>query len=146
MSKITAYLSHHIRGPKGDQSTQEDRDNNREDAGVARQAIEWVHPKLNIYCPGEGDLWAGVAMRRGLLTIEQVLEIDCAIIDTMDCVLIYDRYNHMSGGMMVEKKHCCDTSKPFFYFRILNPATKVLLENFLTEVRRGKIQASNLGH
>ena len=121
---INAYLCHHIRGPKGDASTPEERDQNRADAvRVADNitlSIDNFMPGINIYCPGNNDTWVEVAYARKILTMDKILEIDCAIIDTMDCMLVYDKYkgHSRSSGMKTEIDHCEKVGVPVFSFEI----------------------------
>jgi len=117
---IEAYMCHHIRGPKGDDSTPEEREANRNDAIKVAKALESMMPNLSVYCPGGNDTWGEVAYSRGILTIDKILEIDCAIIDTMDCVLVYDKYPTRSGGMKVEIEYCAKMNKPYCSFTLVN--------------------------
>ena len=154
--RIEAYMCHHIRGPMGDKSTRKERDDNRADAVAVRKAVELTFPGLKVYCPGENDVWGEVAYVRRILTIQQILEIDCAIIDTMDCMLVYDKYGIPSNGMSTEINHCRDNAIPWCCFNTFSgvcggASSDVVssLGRFLEGVQRVKFERSeavDLGH
>jgi len=97
--KIRAYCSHAIRGHAGDKCPEEQRDFNK------AKAIEWgkklwlyFGSQLELYIPGANDDWAVVGLEKGYLTIDQVLDIDCSIVEGCDVLLIMD-WEGISGGM-----------------------------------------------
>ena len=101
--KIRAYLSHPIRGVYGDKCPEEQIKFN------CQQAIAWAKAlriyfgcNLEIHVPAEHDEHMLIAMKKGYLTIDQVLDIDCVIVSRRDVVLIANWEDHISGGMRRE--------------------------------------------
>lgn len=73
------------------------------------KAIEWgkklweyFGSNLELYIPGANDDWAVIGMKKGHLTIDQVLDIDCGIVELCDVVLVMNWQNHISEGMARE--------------------------------------------
>jgi len=60
------YLSHPIRGAKGDKATEEDMQKNRIAASIFATKLEW-ECGLNIYCPAEHDEVISILYRKGLI-------------------------------------------------------------------------------
>ena len=133
---MKAYLSHHIRGPKGDDSTALDRLLNRAEAMKCALVLRELIPDLQLYVPGEVDDWAEAAYTKGILTVTQILDVDCGIIDTKDVMLMYDWYYSPGEGMVYERDHCLKTGKPFFVFHDLAPRTLKKIKQFLEGVQR----------
>lgn len=112
MKTLTCYMSHHIRGPEGDSASHETQSKNKKHARAAAIRLRYEFPNLRVYCPGDQDDWADVGYRRGLLSMKQILDIDCAIIGERDVVILYDQYGELSGGMQIEKDHAVATDTP----------------------------------
>lgn len=131
---VKAYLSHHIRGPKGDDSTLEERISNRQEAVRVAQILRRYCPNLDLYVPGENDDWAELGLQAEILTGDLVLDVDCAIINTKDAVLFYDQYGQFGGGMKREEEHSIQINKPRFIFHDVSDATMKRLQEFLRAI------------
>ena len=117
------YLSHTIRGTQGDKATPGLMRRNMQAAiktGEHLDAyfLDWEKMyglcKINLYVPGVHDDFPQAAMAREWLSIAQVLDLDCDIIDTCDMMLV--RGNYISGGMRYEIEHAAEVGIPTFQF------------------------------
>ena len=79
------YFSHAIRGITG--SSEEIEKNCRLATANAAFMRAYLGPKFVVYCPAENDAFPQMAMKKSLLSIENVLAIDCALIEQSDFVL-----------------------------------------------------------
>lgn len=58
-----------------------------------------------------------IANEDGLLSIDQILEIDCKIIDNCEGVIVYvPEGDELQGGRLVEYNHAVSTGKPVCVF------------------------------
>lgn len=147
-NKLTCYLSHHIRGPEGDHATEETRMHNKQVAQMVGMELRRQFPNLTVYVPGDADEWAEVAYVDGLLSVDTILDIDCAIIDRKDCMIMYHQYDKMGGGMVREMNHCEHTDKPFIVIKDMSEESLMKLEDFLNGVATdGKTsKEASVGH
>lgn len=101
--KIRAYCSHSIRGYMGEKCPPEQRKFNKAKAiEWGKRLWEYFGSNLELYIPGANDDWAVIGMKKGHLTIDQVLDIDCGIVELCDVVLVMNWDDHISGGMKRE--------------------------------------------
>ena len=121
------YLSHTIRGTQGDKATPGAMRRNMKAAVKAGECLEayfldWEKMyglcKIELYVPGAHDAFPQAAMARGWLSIDQVLDLDCDIIDTCDMMLV--RGNYLSTGMIYEIDHASQVGIPTFQFDKVN--------------------------
>jgi len=103
------YLSHPIRGAKGDKATEEDMQKNRIAASIFATKLEW-ECGLNIYCPAEHDEVISILYRKGLIGEEDILEADCAIIDKCCGLIAFG--TDISEGMAHEIEYALKQGKP----------------------------------
>ena len=115
---MKVYLSHSIRGKKGDAATNADM---RECCNIAiaignriRAEIE----SLDLYIPGEHEFPpVGYLLKKGYITVEQILEIDNIIIDECEAVIIYvPTDDELQGGRKIEYDHAMNTDTPILVF------------------------------
>jgi len=101
--KISAYLSGPIRGFAGKAAPKELIELNLR-RGAAWEKALWLYfgNRLNIYCPHTRDVFPQVAMDKGYLTVDQVLDIDCEIVKQCDVLLVANWEGHISEGMARE--------------------------------------------
>lgn len=113
--KVKAYFSHTIRGPDGSAATEEDaRRNCKEAVEVAKWLRESI-PELEIYVPGEHEFPpVGILLHKGYITVEQILEVDCMIIDEQDLLVVLVKDGWMGGGIGIEMAHAKKNAKPIF--------------------------------
>ena len=104
------YMSHLIRGPKGEAATKKDIDYNIKthiNIGTQIKAylIDWEKmsglPKCDLYIPAEHDEFVQIAYNKKYMNEEQILDVDCAIIDKCDLLIAYGDFRQ-SRGMQVE--------------------------------------------
>ena len=132
---MKVYLSHPIRGLKGSAATEEDFIANNAKAHAFARKVRDLFPEIDLYVPGEHDEFVSLAYRAGMLTVEQILDVDKMIIDSCQGVIYYNFEGTMSGGMVVEFDHNIDIGIPHIEIRsIVNTvyfcsAIEVLLED-----------------
>jgi hypothetical protein len=75
---------------------------------------------IDLYVPGEHEDFVNIAYRDKYLTIEQLLEIDCKIIDGVDLVIFFapDKMQ-LSPGMQVEYDHAMTHGKRTYVYERL---------------------------
>ncbi len=89
---------------------------------------------LDLYIPGgPTEEFVHIILKDGYLSREQVLVIDCKIIDTCEGVVIYvPEGDELQGGRLVEYDHAVSTGKPVCVFADVGQAvafiTKLILE------------------
>ena len=110
---LRVYFSHPIRGTKGAAATDEDMAHNIERAAAVVKALRLEFgPALEIYFPGEMDEFVQKAFRKGYITEQQILDIDCDIIADRDAMLIWTWEDEISGGMEVEFEYTLNGGIP----------------------------------
>lgn len=106
------YFSHIIRGKKGNKATdQEIQDNIDRAVWVGTQLksylLDWEKmdgfPKLDLYIPGEHDEFVQIAWKKKFINEEQILNVDCTILDRCRLIILYGDY--LSKGMKIEFEH-----------------------------------------
>lgn len=96
------YLSHRITSP-----TPEGQKLNCDAAIAFAKGLRHHFPDVEFYVPAESEPFVSKAHESDMLTVEQILEIDCQIILT-DCqgVIFYAPYSKLSSGMQIEYNYC----------------------------------------
>lgn len=106
MSKPLIYLSHPMRGKKGN-TTEGNADANYQNKNSA-QAVENVlilrkgFPEVNWHCPGEGNIPVQTAYKLGYLSIDQILTMDCTIIEQRCSGTLVHRWEASVGADIEE--------------------------------------------
>lgn len=125
------YLSHSIQGKYGKDATNTQMKENCNKAiliaNVIRNALQ-----IDIYVPAEMEDFVLPAIHKGYLTVKQVLDVDCTIIDGCEGVIIYvPKGDELQGGRKVEYDHAVAHGKPVFVFdnveQIINRLAEYLL-------------------
>lgn len=114
------YLSHSIRGKYGKDATPTQMAEQCAEAIKVGETIKMVFRKqdVEIYIPAEHEDFVNRAYATGMLTEQQILDIDCMIINDCDGVIIYCPPNDpIQGGRAVEYEHALATSKSVFIFQ-----------------------------
>ena len=111
------YCSHIIRGPKGNKATQEEIDFNIhtfKKIGEQLRAyfLDWEkmdnYPPIELYVPADHDEFVQIAYKNKYITEEQILDVDCKIIDTCNLVISWGHPKETgSGGMKIEWDYAC---------------------------------------
>lgn len=120
--KYTAYFSHHIRGLKGDDATDQDMIENREDAIKVCNQVRELLPDWEIYCPAEVDEVVSELFKSKAIGEKEILAADCKIIDRRDALFAYCKDNHISRGMQIELDHAQKVKIPSITFSVLHDA------------------------
>ena len=111
---IRVYCSHYVRGPKGLKATEKDMQLNCRRATVHGLELETKFPNVDFYVPGAVDEPIAVAYKRGYLTEERILKIDCEIIDTCRAVILLVWGDILSRGMQIEVDYAKAHDVPIF--------------------------------
>lgn len=120
MSTLRVYLSHSIRGVKAADATQEDMDANCERIKLVAMTLRYeLGANVEIYVPAENEEFVGIAWREKMLTEEQILDVDCKIIDARDMVICNveeAKGDVLQGGRLTEVAHAQKCEKPVCVF------------------------------
>ena len=100
--RIRAYLSHPIRGAKGAAATHEDMEVNNRRAIKFAARVRAEFPSLDLYTPGEHDLFVVLAYEAGYITEEQILAVDKIILAQQNILIVYSPDGYIGGGVGVE--------------------------------------------
>lgn len=124
------YLSHPIRGKNGNKAINKTIEAN---CLKAAQIAHYIRQKIfgiQIYVPGEHDLFVQLAYKNQYLTEKQILNIDCQIIDQCDGLLLYVPDDKIYGGCKIEQEHAIKTGKPVIIFfkkeEVIKPLKRLL--------------------
>ena len=89
---------------------------------------------IDLYIPGSStEQFVSIAYRKDYITEAQILDVDCAIIDTCDALLVYiPEGDGLQGGRLIEYNHAVSTGKPICSFANVGQAvafiTKLIME------------------
>lgn len=126
------YVSHSIRGAKGEAATPTDMKENCDRILKVCKTIRLVLPSVELYVPAEHEDFVYIAFRDKYLNEQQVLEIDCKIIDTCDGIIIYcPPDDPIQGGRLVEYRHAEKEYKPILIFQATEEAISWLTHQIL---------------
>jgi len=111
------YLSHSIRGKYGKDATPTQMKENCDKIIQICKLIKKILPPVDLYVPAEHEDFVGIAYKEKYLTEQQILAIDCKIIDRCDGILIYcPPDDPIQGGRQIEYDHAVATNKPVCVF------------------------------
>ena len=117
------YVSHSIRGAKGVNATPMDMKNNCDRIIKVCKQISEALPNVDLYIPALHEDFVAIAFHDKYLTEQQVLKIDCKIVDNCDGVIVFSPDDDMmQGGRAVEYNHAIVTGKPAFIFGYVEEA------------------------
>jgi len=117
------YLSHHIRGPKGEEATPEDMRANCDKHHKIGEEIgaylyDWWKilgfPKAELYVPADHDEFIQIAYRKNIITEAQILEVDCDIVSSCSLLIAFTD-SELSKGMKIEVDHALNVGVPIYY-------------------------------
>jgi len=112
MSKIRAYISHTIRGKYGIDATDKQRKENSERCILFGNALRKEFSMIDFYIPGEHHEMDTISFRKGYMTEEQILDIDCTIISKCNFIIIFAPDDYISTGMQIEIDHAVKSGIP----------------------------------
>ncbi len=139
------YMSHSIRGSSGMDATKEEIGVNLKKyihIGTEIQAylIDWEKmdgfPKMDLYVPADHDEFVQIAYDKKYINEEQILDVDCTIINDCNLLIACGDYTQ-SRGMVVEIQHAEERSVPIYYMpthskdtiKLLKHSIKLILED-----------------
>jgi len=122
--KIKAYLSYKIRGQE-ENRTEWTILQNIQDAVEFGQQIRAKLPRLELFVPHEWEFMHGVALKQGIMTVEELLKFDCSVIRLCDVVIL--------GCPISESKGCTVEYQEALKHNI--PVIRVPLTNKLYRMR-----------
>jgi hypothetical protein len=120
------YLSHPIHGKKGDKATKKDIYNNcmkvqKVAEEIKAYLLDWCRmdgfPKMDLYVPAEHDEFIQITYDDKLLTIDQILDVDCKIVQKCSMLIAY---GSISSGMARELDCAQANGIPIFSFKVWN--------------------------
>ena len=115
---MRVYLSHSIRGKKGNAATQTEQKVCCDIAVALGEQLCAEIKSLELYVPGgPGEEFVSIAYRKKYITEKQILDVDCAIIDNCEAMIVYvPTWDELQGGRLIEFTHAVDTDKPVLVF------------------------------
>jgi nucleoside 2-deoxyribosyltransferase len=128
---LKIYLSHRISGG-GVEGVDAQKINCKEAVTVGKFIQDSFPKTVDVYIPGGAtEEFVRRAYAREYLTVEQILKVDCEIIDACDLVLVYvPEVDTLQGGRKVEFDHARETGKPVFVFDKVEKAV-AFVENYM---------------
>ena len=112
MSEIRAYVTQSIRGKFGKDATDEQRKENSDKAIAFGNLLRDEFPMVDFYVPGEHHEIDTIAYRKGYMTEEQILDIDCTIISRCSFIIVYSPDDYIGEGMQIEVDHAVKSHIP----------------------------------
>ena len=101
-NEIKVYISHSICGKMGVDATKEYMDANNKKAIAFGKVLSEEFPQIDFHIPGAYEEFVGPAYRKGHLTREQILDVDCDIISRSNFIVVFSPDDFISNGMKVE--------------------------------------------
>jgi nucleoside 2-deoxyribosyltransferase len=130
---MRVYCSHSIQGKYGINATLAQMKENCDVAIALADQLRAALPDIEFYVPAEHEDFVGLAYRHGYLTIEQILDVDCKIIDTCDAVIVFvPDGDELQGGREVEYNHAIFQTIPVITYRQASEAIEWLAHQQMT--------------
>ena len=127
MSKQRVYFSHSIRGKLGPSCPIETQEKNCAAAIKMVNRIRLACPEFGIYVPAENEEFVQIAFGKRFITEEQILEVDCVIVDRCDITIVYvPEGDELQGGRKIEFDHARNTGKPVITYTTAEEAIEFL--------------------
>jgi hypothetical protein len=99
---IRVYVSHSIRGKKGKNATMEDMEVNNKKAIEFGKKLRSRILEVDFYVPGDHDEFVTLAFLAKYITEEQILKVDCEIVQRCCFLVAYAPDQYISKGMGIE--------------------------------------------
>lgn len=126
MSKVKVYISHCIQGQAGKDATHETMVANNNKAIAFVNILKENFPNVDFYCPGEHDEFVINAYEKKLLTVDNILDIDCQILSSRHLLLNYIPDQYISNGMWRENWYAQLNGIPILMATCVPEATDIL--------------------
>lgn len=135
--QIKVYVSHSIRGKKGKNATDEDMRHNVSLAIIFGQALRRKFPGIDFYVPGDHEYPpVGNLLRKKYITVGQILDVDCEIVERCNFVIAYSPDSHLSSGMKREIEHAGENGIPVIVIFKLDRTGVNLINRQIQELMR----------
>ncbi len=129
------YLSHAIRGKAGPSVSHDVQAKNCAEAKRVANILRALFPKLELYVPAEHETFIQIAYDIGHLNENEILDIDCRIIDNLDGVLVYVLDgDELQGGRKIEYDYAVATNKPVCIFHKVEEAADYIEAQYRREL------------
>lgn len=138
MNKVTAYFSHSIRGPAGKDASDKIVEKN---CAKAKEVAAWIReniPEIDLYVPAEHEDFVGICWRQKYLTEDQILEIDCIILERQDFHIVHKVDGWLGGGIGIEINAAKKCGKLIFYISSLDEVTAAALRVIVKDLLKAK--------
>jgi hypothetical protein len=110
---VNIYISHAIRGPAGDQATEEDIYRNYHKASLIANQLRLRVPQHNWYCPHENPHVVHWLWEDKKISSHDIIQAECDRIKKLfHCVY---GFGPMSTGMVLEKQAIESVGRPFLW-------------------------------
>ncbi len=114
------YVSHPMRGKKG--NTKEgniDHNYQNQNSAIAVLNTIWLRkrfPRIDFYCPGEVELPVQTFYKLGLVSVEEILTMDCNILENCCCGTLALSWED-SVGVAREVQKTTELGYPLFIYK-----------------------------
>jgi nucleoside 2-deoxyribosyltransferase len=130
---MRVYCSHSIQGKYGAAATETQMKENCEAMLVLANQLRKALPHMEFYVPAEHEDFVHLAYKTGRLTIDEILDIDCLIIDGCDAVIVLvPDGDELQGGRKVEYDHAVKKNIPVVVYRRVGEAIEWLTHQQMT--------------
>ncbi len=127
MENKRVYFSHSIRGKLGSTCPIETQEKNCAAAIEMANEIRWACPEFDIYVPAEHEKFIQIAFQKEYLTEDQILKVDCIIVDRCDITIVYvPEGDELQGGRKIEFDHARNVGKPVIAYSTAEEAINFL--------------------
>ena len=124
---MRVYCSHSIRGKYGKAATPTQMKENCDAMIVLANRLREAMPSIEFYVPAEHEDFVQLAYNHHYLREEEILDIDCLIIDNCDAVIVLvPDGDKLQGGRKVEYNHAVDSGVPVVVYRLVGEAIEWL--------------------
>ena len=134
--QVKVYVTHSIRGKKGNKATKEDMRHNNALAIVFGQALRRKFPGVDFYVPGDHDEFVLIAFLKKYLNEKQILDVDCEIVGECNFVVAYSPDSYLSRGMKIEIEYAGEHGIPVIVIFRLDTTGVQLINRQLQELMR----------
>lgn len=130
---MRVYCGHSIQGKYGKDATETQIKENCDAIIVLAKQLRKALPDIEFYVPAEHEDFVHRAYLGGYLTIPQILEIDCQIIDSCAAVVILvPNGDELQGGRKIEYDYAVEKNIPVVVYRLVGEAIEWLTHQQIT--------------
>ena len=130
---MRVYLSHAMRGKAGEGASVDAQAKNCAAAiEVAWKLRHMYGRKLDLYVPAETEPFVQDAYDHGMLTVKQILDVDCRVLKRCDAMIVWvPEGDELQGGRLIEYNYAVANNIPVAVFTTVKQAIS-WLEHFFT--------------